>query len=241
MREIFKGRIKWIILISLVVVVGIGITFILIFSNSNKNFDTKDSSKITTDIKEELELNKDLEEQKVEDKGEEGIDVVEKETTTNNTPKTNKKDSSSTNSKTNNPTTSDKNNIKTNPNQTTTNNNNSSYSNTNSNSNNTVSNNNETPKQETTSKPSEDLTKIANPNDFFYSITGGNAEFSTNAGCMKAGEDIAFIDVVDVQYFRCYEVMSKANTIMGYYLKIFCENGNCNSRYKSMINISSYD
>ena len=58
---------------------------------------------------------------------------------------------------------------------------------------------------------------------------------------MKAGEDIAFIDVVDIQYFRCYEVMSKANTIMGYYLNIFCENGNCNSRYKSMININDYD
>ena len=121
-------------------------------------------------------------------------------------------------------------------------NNNSVNSNTNSNSNNNISNNTETPKQDPPiNKPSEDLTKIANPNDFFYSITGGNVEFSTNAGCMKAGEDIAFIDVVDVHYFRCYEVTSKANTIMGYYLNIFCENGNCNSRYKSMININDYD
>ena len=100
----------------------------------------------------------------------------------------------------------------------------------------------EEPKQEPVqTQPVEDLTKVANPNDFYYSITGGNVEFSTNAGCMKAGEDIAFIDVVDVQYFRCYEVSSKANTIMGYYLNIFCESGNCNSRYKSMINIKSYD
>lgn len=100
----------------------------------------------------------------------------------------------------------------------------------------------EEPKQEPVqTQPVEDLTKVANPNDFYYSITGGNVEFNTNAGCMKAGEDIAFIDVVDVQYFRCYEVSSKANTIMGYYLNIFCENGNCNSRYKSMINIKSYD
>lgn len=240
MREMFKGRIKWIILISVVVVVGIGFTFTLVFSDSNKNYDTKGNSKITSDVKEELKENKELEEQKVEeDKGEESIDVVEEETTTNNTPKTNDKNSSSTNSKPNNTTSSNKTN--TNSNQATTNNNNSVNSNTNSNSNN-VSNNIETPKQDPpTNKPSEDLTKIANPNDFFYSITGGNAEFSTNAGCMKAGEDIAFIDVVDVQYFRCYEVMSKANTIMGYYLNIFCENGNCNSRYKSMINISNYD
>ncbi len=240
MREIFKGRIKWVIFISLVVVVGIGIIFAFVLRNSNKNYDAKGNSKITTDVKEEFKEDKELEERKVEkDKGDKSIDVVEKETTTNNTPKANNKNSSSTDSKPNNTTSNNKTN--TNSNQTPTINNNSSNSNANSNSNNTVSNNNETPKQETSSKPSEDLTKIANPNDFFYSITGGNAEFSTNAGCMKAGEDIAFIDVVDVQYFRCYEVMSKANTIMGYYLNIFCENGNCNSRYKSMINISSYD
>lgn len=239
MREIFKGRIKWIILIS--VVVGIGIIFTLVFIDSNNNYDTKGNSKITSDVKEELKENRGLEEQKVEeDKGEESNDVVEKETTTNNTPKTNDKNSSSTNSKPNNVTSSNKTN--TNSNQTTTNNNNSVNSNTNSNSNNNISNNTETPKQyPPINKPSEDLTKIANPNDFFYSITGGNVEFSTNAGCMKAGEDIAFIDVVDIQYFRCYEVMSKANTIMGYYLNIFCENGNCNSRYKSMININDYD
>ena len=92
MREIFKGRIKWIILIS--VVVGIGIIFTLVFSDSNNNYDTKGNSKITSDVKEELKENKELGEQKVEeDKGEESIDVVEKETTTNNTPKTNDKNS----------------------------------------------------------------------------------------------------------------------------------------------------
>ncbi len=239
MRVIFKGHIKWFIMIS-IVVVGMGILFTLVFSDSNNNYDTKENSIITSDVKEELKENKELGEQKVEeDKGEESIDVVEKETTTNNTPKTNDKNSSSTNSKPNNVTSSNKTN--TNSNQTTTNNN-SVNSNTNSNSNNNISNNTETPKQDPPiNKPSEDLTKIANPNDFFYSITGGNVEFSTNADCMKAGEDIAFIDVVDVQYFRCYEVTSKVNTIMGYYLNIFCENGNCNSRYKSMININDYD
>lgn len=240
MREILKDRIKWIILVSVVAVGGIGVTYTLVFSNFNKNYNTKDNSKVITEVKEEVKENKLLEEQKIEeDKGEESIDVVEKETTINNTPKNNDTSNSSTNSKTNNTTSSNKNNA--NSNQTTTNNNTNSNTNTNNNSNNT-SNNTETPKQETQpSKPSEDLTKVANPNDFFYSITGGKVEFSTNAGCMKAGEDIAFIDVVDVQYYRCYEVMSKANTIMGYYLNIFCENGNCNSRYKGMINISSYD
>ena len=240
MRRIFKGRIKWVILTVVIIVLLASIPFIVGYINKDNNYDTKENSIITSDVKEELKENKELGEQKVEeDKGEESIDVVEKETTTNNTPKTNDKNSSSTNSKPNNVTSSNKTN--TNSNQTTTNNN-SVNSNTNSNSNNNISNNTETPKQDPPiNKPSEDLTKIANPNDFFYSITGGNVEFSTNAGCMKAGEDIAFIDVVDIQYFRCYEVTSKANTIMGYYLNIFCENGNCNSRYKSMININDYD
>lgn len=234
MREIFKGRIKWIILIG-IFMIGISITLAVILNNPNKKHDSKDNSKFTTDVKEELERDKDLEieEQKVEDKEDKSIDVVEKETTINNTSKTNDKNSSSTNSKSNNSVSNNKDNTNNNSNKTSITNN----SNSNSNSNNT-----EIPKQDPpTNKPSEDLTKIANPNDFFYSITGGNVEFSTNAGCMKAGEDIAFIDVVDVQYFRCYEVMSKANTIMGYYLNIFCENGNCNNRYKSMINISNYD
>lgn len=111
---------------------------------------------------------------------------------------------------------------------------------------NTKSNQEETtitqePKQEEKENTQEDLTKIASQNDFYYSITGGKVEFSTNAGCMKAGDDISFIDVVDVQYFRCYEVHSMADTIMGYYLNIFCESGNCNSKYKAMINIYDYD
>ena len=244
MREIFKGRIKWIILIG-IFMIGISITLAVILNNSNKKHDSKDNSKFTTDVKEKLERDKDLEmeEQKVEDKEDKSIDVVEKETTINNTSKNNDKNSSSTNSKSNNSVSNNKNNTNNNSDKTSITNNSNSNTNINTNTNsNSNSNNTETPKQDPPiNKPSEDLTKIANPNDFFYSITGGNVEFSTNAGCMKAGEDIAFIDVVDVQYFRCYEVMSKANTIMGYYLNIFCENGNCNNRYKSMINISNYD
>lgn len=90
-------------------------------------------------------------------------------------------------------------------------------------------------------EPKEDLTKIPNPNDFLYSITGGKVEFNTNEGCTNAGNEINEIDTVDINYFRCYEVISKGNTIMGYYLNIFCKSGDCNNKYKSMINMSKYN
>lgn len=240
MRRIFKGRIKWVILTVVIIVLLASIPFIVGYINKDNN---KSKSDITINEKNKTELKEEKKEEQeiVEDKVEESIDVEEK-TTTNNTPKPNNSNSSSNNSKPNNSTsnkTTNSNNTNIQNNQTTVSND-SKENNTGTNSNSNVPNNTEPPKQ-TQPQPSEDLTKVANPNDFFYSITGGEPEFSTNSGCMNAGDDIAFMGVVDVQYFRCYEVMSKANTIMGYYLNIFCESGNCNNRYKSMIDISSYD
>ena len=92
-----------------------------------------------------------------------------------------------------------------------------------------------------TPKPTEtvDLSKEVDTNSFFYSIHQGVTDTSTQSNCLSAGEEIAFLDTVDINYYRCYEVTSKANTIMGYYLNIFCESGNCN-RYKAMIDMSKY-
>ena len=103
--------------------------------------------------------------------------------------------------------------------------------------------------------PQVDLTTIVSTNDINYGIHKGVVEFSTNAGCTKAGDDIVDIELnqviaynaendnsktVDIRYPACYQVISQANTIMGYYLNIYCESGNCN-RYKSLINISNYN
>lgn len=100
-----------------------------------------------------------------------------------------------------------------------------------------------------------DLTKVVDTNSFFYSIHKGQKDTATESGCLKAGEDIANKELdqvmayneqhpdnqksVDINYFRCYEVTSKANTVMYYYLNIFCNSGNCN-RYKSLVDISKY-
>ena len=48
-----------------------------------------------------------------------------------------------------------------------------------------------------------------------------------------------FLDTVDINYYRCYEVTSTTGKVLGYYLNIFCNSDNCN-RYKNQINMSKY-
>ena len=62
---------------------------------------------------------------------------------------------------------------------------------------------------------------------------------SSQSKCLSAGEEIAFLDTVDINYYRCYEVTSTTGKVLGYYLNIFCNSDNCN-RYKNQINMSKY-
>lgn len=82
--------------------------------------------------------------------------------------------------------------------------------------------------------------KEVDTNSFFYSIHQGTIDTKTMSGCLGGGEEIAFIDTVDINYYRCYEVTAKDGSILGYYLNIFCNSGNC-SRYKSQIDWSKYN
>lgn len=80
---------------------------------------------------------------------------------------------------------------------------------------------------------------IVDTNSFFYSIHQGNIDTYSQNNCLSAGNEIAFLDTVDINYYRCYEVTSTTGKVLGYYLNIFCESGNCN-RYKSQIDMSKY-
>ena len=80
---------------------------------------------------------------------------------------------------------------------------------------------------------------IIDANSWFYSIHHGKIETSTQSKCLSAGEEIAFIDTVDINYYRCYEVTSTTGKVLGYYLNIFCNSDNCN-RYKNQIDMSKY-
>ena len=95
-------------------------------------------------------------------------------------------------------------------------------------------------KQEETPKPKEEVRDdIVDTNSFFYSIHHGKIEMSSQSKCLSAGEEIAFLDTVDINYYRCYEVTSTTGKVLGYYLNIFCNSDNCN-RYKNQINMSKY-
>ena len=80
---------------------------------------------------------------------------------------------------------------------------------------------------------------IIDTNSWFYSIHHGKIETSTQGKCLAAGEEIAFIDTVDINYYRCYEVTSTTGKVLGYFLNIFCNSDNCN-RYKNQIDMSKY-
>ena len=80
---------------------------------------------------------------------------------------------------------------------------------------------------------------IIDTNSWFYSIHHGKIETSTQSKCLSAGEEIAFIDTVDINYYRCYEVTSTTGKVLGYYLNIYCNSDNCN-RYKKQIDMSKY-
>lgn len=67
--------------------------------------------------------------------------------------------------------------------------------------------------------------------NFMYSIHKGVIDYSSLESCASRGKEIAMNNIIDVLYFNCVEVNSKGNTILGYYLDIVCETGNC-SKYK---------
>ncbi len=80
---------------------------------------------------------------------------------------------------------------------------------------------------------------IVDTNSFFYSIHNGNIDTSSQDKCLSAGEEIAFLNTVDINYYRCYEVTSTTGKVLGYYLNIFCNSDNCN-RYKTQIDLKKY-
>lgn len=85
-----------------------------------------------------------------------------------------------------------------------------------------------------------DLKNEVATSDPFYSTHHGKIEFKTKQACNRAGVEVGFLDTVDIKNLGCFEIISKANTVMGYYLKVYCESGNCD-RYKSMIDLSKFN
>lgn len=242
MRGKIKSRkIKVILIASILIVITSAVCSVYVLNNKTHKTDIIDKN----DKVEKINISSDeILEEIIEDKGEESA-TEEIKDEVSNTPKTNNngnsnKKSSTTNTQKSTP----KNNseLNTSVSETSTNKPQSDLNN---------SSNKETAPKE----PSVDLTKVVSTNDINYDIHKGIVEFATNSGCERAGNDIVNIELdqviaynsendnsksVDIRYTACYQVTSQANTIMGYYLNIYCESGNCN-RYKSLVNISNYN
>ena len=107
------------------------------------------------------------------------------------------------------------------------------------NDNNTASNNN-TSNNNSTNNNTTSNSKDPDPNDFYYQEHKGVTNTRTKSACKQASEEIAFLDTVDINYCTCYAVPAKDGTILGYFVNVFCNSGNCN-RYKSQIDWTKYD
>lgn len=223
--------------IMVLVLISIGVTFYA--RESSKKLTNTNSEKVFEKSDAKSEKNEEVIDSKNEDD-----DTSKLQTETKDNLKEEKKETTEKSSQSSSNTTTSKTNK-------------SSNSSTSSNSNQSSNNNTTTsttpksePKQEVQEQPqttapsnntsSNNDSKEVDTNSFFYSIHRGTINTKTQSGCLGAGEEIAFLDTVDINYYRCYEVTAKDGSILGYYLNIFCNSDNCN-RYKSQIDWSKYN
>ncbi len=199
-------------IIPLTLILLIGLIFLL------SHIDTKTNSKVDNNISNDEEVTEEIEEDKEDEINEEYTDAnnVDDEDNTSNVYNSNKNNMESNN-------TIDANVI-----------------NDDSNEESNIDVKQEIKQEESVIETKEEANdNIIDTNSFFYSIHQGNIEMSTEQKCLEAGERIAFIDTVDINYYRCYEVTSTTGKVLGYYLNIYCNSDNCN-RYKNEINMSEY-
>lgn len=75
---------------------------------------------------------------------------------------------------------------------------------------------------------------VADPNNYNYSFHHGQIDYNANQAnkCNEDSINIQFADTVDIINAWCLDVRDSNNTILGYYLYIKCQSGNC-ERYKN--------
>lgn len=74
---------------------------------------------------------------------------------------------------------------------------------------------------------------VPSPNDLFYSIHLGRIDkkYKTLNDCYNDSPRIAFKDTTDINNIICYEVIDDLGTVLGIYMDVKCNSGNC-ERYK---------
>ena len=81
---------------------------------------------------------------------------------------------------------------------------------------------------------------IPNPNDFYYSFHKGHIDdaYTTLEECYNKAFEVGFLDTVDIINETCYEVLDGQGTVLGIYMSVNCNSGNC-ERYKKMVGINT--
>lgn len=81
---------------------------------------------------------------------------------------------------------------------------------------------------------------VPNPNDFYYSLHKGRIDdaYTTLDGCYNKSIEVAFLDTNDITNAFCYEVLDGKGAVLGIYMSVKCNSGNC-ERYKEMVGINT--
>lgn len=74
---------------------------------------------------------------------------------------------------------------------------------------------------------------VPNPNDFYYSFHHGkiDKQYSDLNSCYADSARVGFKDTVDILNITCFEVLDGQGTVLGIYMYVNCQSGNC-ERYK---------
>lgn len=81
---------------------------------------------------------------------------------------------------------------------------------------------------------------VPNPNDYYYSFHYGKIDdaYTTLEGCYNKTIEVNFLDTVDIINSTCYEVLDENNTVLGIYMQVKCNSGNC-EKYKKQVGINT--
>lgn len=84
----------------------------------------------------------------------------------------------------------------------------------------------------TTTTESKRYIGIPDPNNFYYSIHKGNIDYKNMEECLNNSQELGWKYPIDILYCNCIEVVDSESTVLGIYLDIHCESGNC-KKYKN--------
>lgn len=93
---------------------------------------------------------------------------------------------------------------------------------------------------ETIQKETPKYIGVPDPNNFYYSFHNGKTDdaYTTLEGCYNKSIEVNFLDTVDIINSTCYEVLDGQGIVLGIYMQVKCNSGNC-EKYKKQVGINT--